>query len=56
MNKADEEKILGFCSECKIQSFVRYSNWINAENKQIVSKKESLCTSCFRKRVGVKIF
>ena len=39
-----------YCTECKKEAFIRYSNVRGLEEGQIVGKDESICTRCMQNR------
>ena len=46
-----------YCTECKKEAMIRYSNWKGLKEGQIVGKDENICTSCMQKRKGnLRIF
>lgn len=41
-----------YCTACGTEAEIRYSNWSSVDEGQKVGKDESLCSRCFKQRMG----
>ena len=39
-----------YCTNCKDEAFIRYSDWKDVDDNIIVGKDENICTKCLNQR------